>query len=916
MKQLRIQSISELHFGKYHGSAFKDLDHDFVVFYGLNESGKSTIAEYLTWAIGGTWRKGTGVNLRFKTSTSDQVTGRLVGALGDETLDIDAKFKIQQTGVAKDLRSGTIGSRQIDNTKLKELFENIEPEDFQWIYRLYGVEIGNVDATKDIPDLFSQYITGNPQVNGNPRDRAKDLTDQAKKQLDAKQKLLDQQKDLKSQIREAENAPEVMSLLYAELTKIQEDLVTSETKTLHIQKQKELVVQAQKGSDALTRRTESQTHLRLLGTVPTAWERIVLIAEDIRRVQGEISSIESQLIPAKSEAERCASIVSLPSDSLMGQTLTPAERLQIQNASAAVNDIDSKLSTLNDAIAKIDKEISVVTNEISDCASLVGVASPNFDNVGHPSRFTDLQGSVALWERAAKDVSEIEDSLAGAQAQLKEVMSQKNPTDTSVGPKINPLLLIASLIFVGGLSLIHPIASIVGAVVCALGLAILTKKGIVTVPATTDQAVRIRNSQDQVAHLQAQLANAKSECERAESQVLNPLKVLGAVYLTAETAKSFLTQLTELATKLVTRKNLSDQLESTRNDVNKLTPLLEKATSEFASLLKSRHIAQIPESGVFDSWLINYEDAIKASHHLSELSERYLSLQSKFTELVSPIASEINGLSWALVDSKLKEYVQLYSDVHSAERTLREVEIEVATAGMDTPEMRELIEKYSSSESLITLHSKLVTELEDLGFGRDRIIERRTEINQEIKDRESREILPSLLLKLGETEESIEETTTSQAALAIASSLISQVINSFEVEHQGPIIKESQALISRVVPDWGSVMYTRDADKVIIERDGIGGRLRADSLSDGGRALLYLGMRLAFAKTDAKERKIFFPLICDDPFIHFDDERTSAAMKLFGDIAKEHQVIMFTCETSTRDLARDHGAKIIELPSH
>jgi uncharacterized protein YhaN len=75
-------------------------------------------------------------------------------------------------------------------------------------------------------------------------------------------------------------------------------------------------------------------------------------------------------------------------------------------------------------------------------------------------------------------------------------------------------------------------------------------------------------------------------------------------------------------------------------------------------------------------------------------------------------------------------------------------------------------------------------------------------------------------------------------------------------------------------------------------------------------------MRLAFAKTDAKERKIFFPLICDDPFIHFDDERTSAAMKLFGDIAKEHQVIMFTCETATRDLARDHGAKIIELPSH
>jgi hypothetical protein len=113
MKQLRIQSISELHFGKYHGSAFKDLDHDFVVFYGLNESGKSTIAEYLTWAIGGTWRKGTGVNLRFKTSKDEQVSGRLVGALGDETLDIDAKFKIKASGNPNDLRSGNVGKRSV-----------------------------------------------------------------------------------------------------------------------------------------------------------------------------------------------------------------------------------------------------------------------------------------------------------------------------------------------------------------------------------------------------------------------------------------------------------------------------------------------------------------------------------------------------------------------------------------------------------------------------------------------------------------------------------------------------------------------------------------------------------------------------------------------------------------------------------
>jgi hypothetical protein len=56
MNHLRIHAINDLHFGKHQGANFTDLDHDFVVFYGLNESGKSTIAEYLTWTLGGPWR--------------------------------------------------------------------------------------------------------------------------------------------------------------------------------------------------------------------------------------------------------------------------------------------------------------------------------------------------------------------------------------------------------------------------------------------------------------------------------------------------------------------------------------------------------------------------------------------------------------------------------------------------------------------------------------------------------------------------------------------------------------------------------------------------------------------------------------------------------------------------------------------
>ena len=176
------------------------------------------------------------------------------------------------------------------------------------------------------------------------------------------------------------------------------------------------------------------------------------------------------------------------------------------------------------------------------------------------------------------------------------------------------------------------------------------------------------------------------------------------------------------------------------------------------------------------------------------------------------------------------------------------------------------------------------------------------------------EILPSLLLQLGESEESLEDATRDRKAYELASSMLDEMINRFERDNQDPLIQEAQQIISQVVPNWGSLLYSRD-DKgnVLIERDGTGGKLIDERLSDGGRALLYLGIRLAFAKKDAEERGIRLPLICDDPFIHFDDDRTAASIKMFKSIAEQHQVILFTCEESTLDMARAQGAHVIKI---
>ena len=55
-------------------------------------------------------------------------------------------------------------------------------------------------------------------------------------------------------------------------------------------------------------------------------------------------------------------------------------------------------------------------------------------------------------------------------------------------------------------------------------------------------------------------------------------------------------------------------------------------------------------------------------------------------------------------------------------------------------------------------------------------------------------------------------------------------------------------------------------------------------------------MRMALVEAMYKEEKPF--LIFDDPFVNLDDNNIKGAMKLLDEIAKNYQVIYFTCSES------------------
>ncbi|SFJ00539.1 AAA family ATPase [Thermoflavimicrobium dichotomicum] len=75
-----------------------------------------------------------------------------------------------------------------------------------------------------------------------------------------------------------------------------------------------------------------------------------------------------------------------------------------------------------------------------------------------------------------------------------------------------------------------------------------------------------------------------------------------------------------------------------------------------------------------------------------------------------------------------------------------------------------------------------------------------------------------------------------------------------------------------------------------------------NQLSTGTMDQIYLAMRLAMIEFYSIETGTRLPLVLDDCFVHFDQERLRRALQILGRIAKHHQVILCTCQSRERKL--------------
>jgi uncharacterized protein YhaN len=143
------------------------------------------------------------------------------------------------------------------------------------------------------------------------------------------------------------------------------------------------------------------------------------------------------------------------------------------------------------------------------------------------------------------------------------------------------------------------------------------------------------------------------------------------------------------------------------------------------------------------------------------------------------------------------------------------------------------------------------------------------------------------------------------AQLQVASVVLQRAVDNYRRKNESTILRRAEGLFHRLT--LGRYQNLR------VEYEGGKAKLRAvrpneevdvaHALSDGTLDQLFLSLRLASIEQHLESQEAM-PLVLDDIFINFDDDRTRAGLEVLAEFAEKTQILLLTHHARTIDLAK------------
>lgn len=850
---MKITNITPKLFGKYRSDTPLDLpDAPMVVVYGKNEAGKTTYADMAATLMSSTYD--TALVNKYG-DYQDTLKGSLDIKEGTDSVTIQfVRASVPKKGGVKVQREATT------KTVLWQRMQSIQGSIIRHIFRVSSHEITNGENSKAQFDAYGLGDRRGTSIRATLNKYESQKSETSKKLGKAKEAKSAKQKDLRNAEKSTGNYEKLLTRIAGFTNQIDSLLVEEANERDRL----EQVAFCQGARGTISEGLDAENRLNQIEGDG------LLIKTQFARIRERILEIGDEIEQLKIDDKQ--------------ETL---ERLQSE-LDIAVDNVDSVLASL-----QLSRD--EILNNPSITSDVVRVDLLN-DLVEKASKRVLLEEEDKPQELTSRkeEIKAITDRLALASTNWKRFNLGVSPQEYSGSPRTSVSTSAQStgsrfpswsfLLPLIGMGVSFVAQEIVGAVLSiAFGIFLFLLQRYLR-PSTVGHGLV-----ESVQHDYTIVSDAATEVMDAE-------KALGAA---------------ELAL-----------LALERNEANRLTKVSD-LLSAIQEILQ-QHLIQVSASSTARAFTAYFESLKSAVNHCDEerlakgrLSSQESDLQSAQERLVLLIQeieeifltvgipfdpaffSSANG-SVSVLRTLSKDF-----EMQSALREKVASKTQLAKERSDELEIQTMM--LSSADELILIKSASearTTELQDQ--------RRDLETDRRLLD-EEREALEdfSQMTKIRSDIESLDEQIRDLQLLEIQFSLQVQLLRKFATkraeESKPELVKKVQNMVLRVAEDWANLEFLTDDEGNIqnIEVQYKNGSSVSDfNLSSGAQSLVYLAMRIAVMHQEASNG-LSIPLLCDDPLIYMDDDRTRLALQMLKEASVGHQIIYFTCKKEILNLARD-----------
>ncbi len=210
----------------------------------------------------------------------------------------------------------------------------------------------------------------------------------------------------------------------------------------------------------------------------------------------------------------------------------------------------------------------------------------------------------------------------------------------------------------------------------------------------------------------------------------------------------------------------------------------------------------------------------------------------------------------------------------------------------------------TSEQGIQQNDERLQSELQEKQKSYDRLLIEKGNLEQQLRQMVDDERVTRMTMELESLQAKLDEMSREWMVLATSILLLDRSLEEFRKNQQGAIMELVRKNFSKLTMGrYIDVQADRYAEHTFHVVDHDQETKKPEQLSQGTREQLYLALRFAFVQQYCGQHEPL-PIVMDDCFVNFDDNRLAQTLEAVHHICKESQCIVLSCHRRTVDAVR------------